>query len=288
MSILFDLKRAAEKQLSFVSPAKINLFFRVLCKREDCFHEIASLYQAISLYDTLKISLSEKDELTCSDSSLLMDKNNLVYKALQIFREKTGIHHPVKIHLEKNIPMEAGLGGGSSNAATTLFALSTLFSLDLPKEDLIQMGSVLGSDVPFFFSSGSAYCTGRGEILQDIPYKDFLGDASLWIAKPEMGLSTPLVYKSCKPDLLEKRDPEKDLAQRNCFYNDLEMSAFSLKPELETLKRRLLDLGFTFSIMSGSGTSFFCIGKEINPHLEGVKFFEVKPILRKSTTWYEI
>ncbi|MES2198630.1 MAG: hypothetical protein V4489_00475, partial [Chlamydiota bacterium] len=121
-----DSKAAEFQQLSFLSPAKINVFFKVLRKREDGFHEISSLYQAITLFDTLQIRLSAKDEFTCSDPSLSLDHTNLVNKALNLFRKKTGSSDQFSIHLDKKIPMQAGLGGGSSNAATALWAFSKL------------------------------------------------------------------------------------------------------------------------------------------------------------------
>ena len=285
MSYAQFLKRATlsnHKWLSFISPAKINLFFRVLYKREDGFHEIASLYQAIDLCDTLYFTLSKRDSFTCSDPSLAMDENNLVYKALELFREKTGRCDPISIHLEKRIPREAGLGGGSSNAATTLFALNQLFSTNLSQKDLILLGSCLGSDVPFFFSSGTATCTGRGEKIQEMPFPEGLHLSPLWIAKPKIGLSTPLVYKACKPELLPQREAD------SLFYNDLEAAAFSICPELEALKQTLLESAFETVVLCGSGTAFFCIGMGHPPQIEGIEFFQTKPFSKENATWYAI
>jgi 4-diphosphocytidyl-2-C-methyl-D-erythritol kinase len=287
MSSTQSLKRAAlsDKWLSFISPAKINLFFRVLYKREDGFHEIASLYQAINLCDTLYFNFSEKDLFTCSNSSLAMDDKNLIYKALELFRKKTGKQDPISIHLEKRIPMQAGLGGGSSNAATTLFALNQIFSTNLSQKELIELGSVLGSDVPFFFSSGTAYCTGRGEKLQELPFPKGLQSSCIWIAKPKIGLSTPLVYGACKPELLFQRDPKENFS---LFYNDLEIAAFSICPELQMLKQILLESGFETVVLCGSGTAFFCIGSNQPPQIEGIEFFKTKSFSKENARWYEI
>jgi len=282
------LKRAAlsSKRLSFISPAKINLFFRVLRKREDGFHEIASLYQAIDLCDILHFTPSEEDLFTCSDPSLAMDARNLICKALELFRKKTGRSHSIAIHLEKKIPMQAGLGGGSSNAATTLFALNALFSTNLTQKDLIGLGSILGSDVPFFFSLGTAYCTGRGEKLQEAPFPEsLLKSSSIWIAKPKIGLSTRRVYAACKPELLPQRDPKESFA---LFYNDLEVAAFSLLPELEALKAALLESGFETVVLCGSGTAFFCRGPRHPPQIEGVEFFQTKPFFKENAAWYTL
>ncbi len=286
-------KAAIQKQLSFISPAKINLFFRVLCKRADEFHEIASLYQAISLHDTISISHSEEDVFTCSDPMLLMDDKNLVCKALKLFRQKTGICDQLRIHLEKRIPIEAGLGGGSSNAATALWAFFQMFSLEISREELASLGSLLGSDVPFFFSSGTAYCTGRGEKLTEVILSDFLRSSSIWIAKPSKGLSTRLVYSKVNPSQLSIRDPQESLSsfikgKTPLFYNDLEESAFFLYPDLEKIKRDLLDLGFDQVVMSGSGTSFFCIGTLDDLVLEGVEFFSINLIQKLNLRWYAL
>ncbi len=227
MSVLIQSleKAAIQQQLSFISPAKINLFFRILHKRDDGFHEIASLYQAISLYDILTISLAKEDTFSCSASHLSMDENNLVCKALKLIRKKTGIYDPLKIHLEKRIPTEAGLGGGSSNAATTLWAFSQIFSLEIPKKELEELGLMLGSDVPFFFSSGTTYCQGTGGNLRDVSLSSAFHTSRIWIAKPTIGLSTPLVYGGVKVSDLLKRDPEETLnsflkSKDPHFYND--------------------------------------------------------------------
>jgi len=292
-SLVQTLKKAAiQKQLSFISPAKINLFFRVLYKRDDGFHEIASLYQAISLCDTLTISLAPEDTFTCSDPFLCMDENNLVCKALKLIREKTGIFNPLQIHLEKNIPKEAGLGRGSSNAATLLWAFSQMFSLEIPRIELEALGAFLGSDVSFFFSSGTAYCKGKGEKLREVSLSDCFYNKRIWIAKPSKGLSTSLVYGGGKALELLPRDPDKSLDSFTqegdpLFYNDLEESAFSLYPELKDLKKSLIGCGFKHVIMSGSGSCFFCIGPLSTPALEGVEFFPVTP-LQKADRWYAL
>ena len=282
MPSLVSVPRAAYfEQLSFFSPAKVNLFFRVLYKREDGFHEIASLYQAINLGDYLHIRRANKDHVTCSDLTLSMCDQNLVRKALALFRKETGILDSLHIHLEKNIPREAGLGGGSSNAATTLWALYKLFGCTPSLSEFQRLGSILGSDVPFFFSSGTAYCTGRGEKLMEISLSDTFYDTSFWIAKPFSGLATPKVYKACNPSLVPSRDPLQSLhsftSSHPSFYNDLEEAAFLVSPKLKEFKDALLASGFDQVVMSGSGSSFFCLGSAQPPVLENVAFYPVKP-----------
>jgi 4-diphosphocytidyl-2-C-methyl-D-erythritol kinase len=273
----------------FFSPAKVNLFFRVLRKRDDGYHEIASLYQAIDLGDTLLVKLSEIDELSCSHPSLPTDESNLVLRAVRLFRHKTALPVYAKIDLHKQIPMEAGLGGGSSNAATTLWALNVLTGSPASLRELAEWSGELGSDISFFFSTGTAYCTGRGEQFQTLQELSF--SEKLWIAKPSYGLSTPVVYKACTPSLFPSRDPRQVLTQllegKCSYFNDLEIPAFQLMPQLETLKQELLSLGFSSVTMTGSGTAFFCFGPPtLKPQLPSIKFYETKPISRRGHQWY--
>jgi 4-diphosphocytidyl-2-C-methyl-D-erythritol kinase len=279
----------------------VNLFFHILHPREDGFHEIASLYQAIDLCDVVHVECASKDSFTCSDPLLPMDESNLVIKALHLFRTKTGIQKPLRIHLEKKIPMQAGLGGGSSNAATALWAFSKLLLSEentISEQELRNWAVALGSDVPFFLSSGLAYCTGRGEVLTSTPPLAYLGMDSFWIAKPQaIGLSTPLVYQTYRKDrgegFVRPGNPQDTLAsfytENPLFYNDLEIAAFSLLPSLKEIRDKLKDaVGFSTVLMSGSGTSFFCLGEPKSPELPGVSFFSVKPCMRKEQGgWYE-
>ncbi|PIS01944.1 MAG: 4-(cytidine 5'-diphospho)-2-C-methyl-D-erythritol kinase [Chlamydiae bacterium CG10_big_fil_rev_8_21_14_0_10_42_34] len=255
---------------SFASPAKLNLFFRVLSKRPDGYHNIVSLFQAIDLFDRLFFSPSTKDIFTCTDPSIPTDDSNLINKALTLFKA----HFPtptLHIHLEKNIPVEAGLGGGSSNAATTLWALNELTNRPATLPELIEMGSKLGSDVPFFFSQGTALCRGRGEILD--PYS--IPPLSGYIAKPSYGLSTPAVYQNVRID--ESSQTESP------YFNDLEAPAFRLEPRLATLKAHL-QKQFQNVIMTGSGTALFCLNGKPKP-IQGVTFYPFHSICR-SLSWY--
>lgn len=287
--MLYTKRAASAWQLSLFSPAKVNLFFRVLYKRNDNFHEIASLYQAISLSDVLHISLSDQDVFTCSEQSLALGQTNLISKALLLFRKKTRLTSCFRMHLEKNIPMEAGLGGGSSNAATALWAFCHLLEVPFKENVLMEWGTELGSDVPFFFSKGTAYATGRGEVLSDVVGQEEL---IFWIAKPNWGLSTPAVYASCHPSEFIQRDPAVDLQSflegEKPFYNDLEAPAFLLSSPLKKLKSSLLAMGFDSVVLSGSGTAFFCFGALQEPKLPDVQFFSVRTLQRKDQEWYEL
>jgi 4-diphosphocytidyl-2-C-methyl-D-erythritol kinase len=273
--------------LSLYSPAKVNLFLRILYKRSDGYHELASLFQAIDLCDVLHFQLSDEDKLTCTDPSLPLDHSNLVNKAIDLFRRKTHIKNKISVHLEKNIPQQAGLGGGSSNAATTLWALNQLFDCAATEEELAQWGAEIGSDISFFLSHGTAYCKGRGEILH---FLDPLPSMTFVIVKPAQGLATPQVYKTLNPETLLQRDPEEILNgflnNKPTYFNDLEIPAFKLIPDLLKLKHQLMESGFSDVLMSGSGTSFFCLGNGKVPTMEGMTSYSAKSINRSTGEWF--
>jgi 4-diphosphocytidyl-2-C-methyl-D-erythritol kinase len=245
------------------SPAKINLFLRILGRRADNYHELASLFQTIDLFDILTLTLcSSSDRLSCTDPTIPLDETNLVSKGIELFRKKTHLKFYLNVHIEKNIPQQAGLGGGSSNAATILWGLNELLQKPATMQQLMKWGGEIGSDVSFFLSQGTAYCTGRGEVIQPIAQ---LKNQKLVIVKPKEGLSTPLVYKNVKLEKIPHWDPYSALqvvSEGKSFYkNDLEISAFEIMPSLLNLKNELVKSGFDNVLMSGSGTAFFCTGK---------------------------
>ena len=264
------------------------MFLRILSRRPDGYHNLASLFQALDLCDTLHFKITtDKDSLICTDPKIPTDHSNLIFKAANIFRKMTGMNFNLQVHLEKKIPSEAGLGGGSSNAATTLWALNELNNTRIPTEILSQWGAEIGSDVPFFLSTGTAYCTGRGEILQQLPS---LLRKQLWIIKPEKGLSTPLVYKNLKLDKLHTRDPELTLknflAGKPEYYNDLEEPAIAVMPELAKIKQKLLQHEYEAVLLSGSGSGIICVGVKPPPFMPDVKYFMVNFLNRKADGWY--
>ena len=271
--------------LTLNSPAKINLFLRILRRRPDGYHELASLFQTIDLLDTIQISLDDRDSVTCTDPSIPTDDSNLVMKAVQLYRKKTDLPVNVRIHIDKKIPSQAGLGGGSSNAATTLWGINELLKRPATQQQLQTWSSEIGSDIPFFFSDGTAYCTGRGERVLDQPS---LKLPTMWIVKPAVGASTPAVYGRLKLDQLQERDPiqsKHEMYIHPEYYNDLEGAAFEVVPQLKQLKANLLASGFTSVLLCGSGSSFFCIG-EGNPKQKDCISFHVKQLQRTSKSWY--
>ncbi len=274
----------------YISPAKVNLFFRVLEKRPDRYHEIASLYAAIGIYDRIEISKSETDSFWCSDSSIPTDSGNRVIKALHLFRAKTEIFEPVSIDLIKAIPVKAGLGGGSSNAATTLFALNQLFDQPLTQRELQELGSKIGSDEAFFFTSGLAFGRGRGEILYDI---DDLGlPDGLTVAMPDyVSLGTKEVFDACIPNESSTQDPDELISaffnDIRVAVNDLEPAAFRVNPEMKWIKDELVKVGFSHVVMTGSGSAFVCYGKALAPKMEGITFYKVPFLKRDVDSWYK-
>lgn len=273
--------------LTLISPAKINLFFRVLCKRADGYHEIASLMQAINLSDELTIIPSNVDSLECTVSEVPLDDSNLILKAAALFRQKTGLASFARYSLIKKIPMQAGLGGGSSNAATALWGLNELAGRPATLLQLQEWGSLLGSDVPFFLSHGRAYCTGRGEVMQHQPH--VLGKC--WIVKPpQASLATPLVYRHCKPDQMQQRDPLQALI--SCathdpeYFNDLEEAAFHLCPELVEVKQRVILAGLSSVTMTGSGSAFFGFGVPSKAATHSLDWYQCEFVNRSEGSWY--
>ncbi|KAK7846004.1 4-diphosphocytidyl-2-c-methyl-d-erythritol kinase [Quercus suber] len=204
--------------------------------------------KVISLGDILKFSLSPsktKDSLSTNVSGVPLDDRNLIIKALNLYRKKTGSEKFFWIHLDKKVPTGAGLGGGSSNAATALWAANQFNGCLATEKELQEWSSEIGSDVPFFFSQGAAYCTGRGEVVQNIPPPVPL-DIPMVLIKPQQACSTAEVYKRLRLDQTSKVDPltllEKistnGISQDVCI-NDLEPPAFEVLPSLRRLKQRV-------------------------------------------------
>lgn len=278
--------------LTAFSPAKINLFLKVLHRRPDGYHELATLLQAIDLGDILHFELDSHDTLTCTDPTLPINESNLISKAIRLFRDRTGVKIGLKVHLDKRIPIQAGLGGGSSNAATTLWAFNQLTGQKVSEEELQRWSADIGSDVPFFFSSGLAYCTGRGEIVHSLP--PLVITPPCLIVKPTEGLSTPEIYKRLKLEQLPNReDPLPTLNKMlsdyssSHYFNDLEQPAFEVKPELKNLKHHLIEQGFKKVLMSGSGSAFFCLGEGGTFFFPQTSSYQVRFLNRELASWYK-
>lgn len=224
------------------SYAKINWSLRITAKRTDGFHDIETLFQTVSLHDTLTFRESERLIVTCDDPAIPTDERNLVVRAARAL----GVER-VAIHIDKRIPAGGGLGGGSSNAAVTLQALAAMFAIDRP---LAPVALELGSDVPFFLAGGTAYATGRGEVITPLPDR---ASGPLLLLLPEERVSTAEAFGALtKLSLPLGIDAYDDV--RN-FTNDFEEPVFARLPRLRALKARLLASGAVWAAMSGSGST---------------------------------
>jgi 4-diphosphocytidyl-2-C-methyl-D-erythritol kinase len=243
------------------APAKVNLSFQIKGRRTDGFHEIETLMAPISLADRLTIEKSQhkgKIDFSCDDSSLPMGEDNLVVRAAKLFRERTGNETGVAISLEKKIPHGAGLGGGSSDAASTLRGLNEVFEAGLPEDKLLQLAAALGSDVPFFVAGSAAVCRGRGELVTPVPLET---NFRLLLLKPDFGVPTPWAYQHWKDS---RELPGTDYSPQELgglrFVNDLERPVFEkfvFLGRLKTWLRRQPEVAA--ALMSGSGSTLFAV-----------------------------
>lgn len=254
------------------SPCKVNLLLNVLGRRADGFHDLETVMQPVNLCDDLTFERAGTGiAMSCTDKSLPVDGENLVFRAAEKFFSVAGISGGVKIHLEKKIPLAAGLGGGSGNAATTLLALNELFEKPLAPEKLSEIAASLGSDIPFFLQHQPALAVGRGEKIQ--PLKNFpaLANRAILLIHPGFGISTPWAYKNLArfpKDLNGRKGRAQNLIsllQTNDltgaaagFYNSLEAPAFEKFPILMLYKEFLAANG-AVALMSGSGSTTFAI-----------------------------
>ncbi|MFQ5736599.1 MAG: 4-(cytidine 5'-diphospho)-2-C-methyl-D-erythritol kinase [Thermodesulfobacteriota bacterium] len=248
---------------SVLSPAKINLFLKVLRKRDDGFHELYSLMQPVTLYDNISIDAQEGEgiSLECHHAELPADHTNLAWRAARLLLDTTGIKKRITITIDKKIPVGAGLGGGSSNAAAVLMALNDLLNAGLTEGKLMEMGALLGSDVPFFILGGPALATGRGEVLSRVA----LPGCHYILINPGISVSTAWVYGNLN---LTKNPEDNNLsysgeALRSCadvaalLANDLEPVTTGRFPEISRLKALLVEHGALGALMSGSGATVF-------------------------------
>lgn len=247
--------------------AKINWVLRVVGRRADGFHELLTIFQTITLHDKLTFTPSSDENLvlTCDSPDIPTDESNLILRAARGLREQYGVRKGVAIHLEKVIPVEGGLGGGSSNAAIALLGLSHLWEIKTNKQELTEIGASLGADVPFFLTGGTALGTGPGTEVR--PVNEVVAE-HLLIVKPNAKVSTADAYKSLNAPALTKAGSDIILSisradeQFTDFYpdalhNDFEPVVFHQKPEIERALNALLNVGARRALLAGSGSSVF-------------------------------
>ncbi|MEW6381146.1 MAG: 4-(cytidine 5'-diphospho)-2-C-methyl-D-erythritol kinase [bacterium] len=258
-----------EQGIKVIAPAKINLGLAVLGKREDGYHDIRTLFQAVSLHDELEFwPVREGIELVCEgDEDIPSGQDNIVWKAARLFLSRFSVPSGVRIRIRKTIPVAAGLGGGSSDAAATLKGLSELFQLTLPYEEQLMMGRQLGADVPFFLS-GHACALGEG-IGADLTPVTPLPKSWIVIVNPGFPIATQWVYahtsllltnKSNHINMVQLFLRENDLSRIGYYlHNDLEAVVVKRYPVIAELTNRLFSAGAVGAVMSGSGASVFGI-----------------------------
>jgi 4-diphosphocytidyl-2-C-methyl-D-erythritol kinase len=243
--------------------AKINIGLYILGKRSDGYHDLETIFHEIDLFDEIDLEPHKTLEMNADSILVPIDESNLCLKAANILRKERKIKEGVMIQLRKNIPIGAGLGGGSSDAAAVLRGLNGLWKLKLSNHQLRTIAGRIGSDVPFFIEGGNAYASGRGEILEH-----FSLDIPFWIAvvTPLIHISTTWAYSHLK---LQRDGKGSELRTKiakhisnpkkitSLVQNDFEQSTISVYPEIGRLKEKLKEKGAVFSLMSGSGSSVF-------------------------------
>ncbi|MFZ0455894.1 MAG: 4-(cytidine 5'-diphospho)-2-C-methyl-D-erythritol kinase [Ignavibacteriaceae bacterium] len=262
------------------SPAKLNFGLNIISKRPDGYHNIETIFYPIKLHDEIIIKKSNSFTFKCNIGTISTGKDNLVIKALNLLEEFTGQQFQADINLKKNIPVGAGLGGGSSNAASILRGINSMFNLNIPSEDLFSMAVKLGSDVPFFLDPKSKVAAGKGEILKLI---DFKIKHPVLIVNPGIHVSTSWAYSKVKPktpvknlNSIIENGFEKFSQLKGIVTNDFEKSVFEKFPEIKKIKNILYRLGAEFALMTGSGSTLFGIFPELNQARKAEKHFSEK------------
>lgn len=257
----------AGEELTLPSFAKINLTLRVLGRRPDGYHEIATVLQTVTLHDRLTFRALESDgiSLACDAPDIPADETNLVHRAAAALRERFQVRRGARIEIEKRIPAGGGLGGGSSNAAVALVALSRLWGIETDASELGEIGAALGSDVPFFLTGGTAFGTGRGErieSLRDAPR------AHLVVVSPHVKVATAEAYKLLNAPALTKNGAAVNFyvsregadftrPLREALTNDFEPPVLRRHPEIGRARDALTGAGAQAAMLSGSGSSVF-------------------------------
>lgn len=255
--------------LRIQAPAKVNLFLEILGKRADGYHDICTFFVAVSLHDVLEIQEEATGaiHLSCDDPHVPVGESNLIVRAARLLQRHTGRVMGANIRLVKRIPMQAGLGGGSSDAAATLSGLNMLWQLGIPDAELMRLAAELGSDVPFFLNGPAAWGMGRGEVLEPMCLPTTL---HFVLVCPPRGLSTAEVYRRCRvPDRPVSPEPLRRALLSGdvevigaALHNRLQEAAEELAPEVRTVRNVFEKLKPVGHRMSGSGSCCFALGRD--------------------------
>ena len=277
-------------EFTLPSFAKINWQLRIRGRRADGFHELQTIFQTVTLRDELTFAVRDDGNLQFSSNSLEIpyDYSNLVLRAARALQQYYGIQKGAFINLEKVIPIEGGLGGGSSNAAIALLGLAHLWQIETNKEVLTKIGASLGADVPFFLTGGTAVGTGLGTELS--PLKEVVAK-HLLIVKPQAKVATIEAYKALNSPALTKADSDIILSisradeqftdsYPNALHNDFEPVVFHLKPEIGQVKDALLRAGARSALLAGSGSSVFGVFDKAEAQGRAIEMLE-----KESDSW---
>ena len=275
----------SERKMALKAYAKINLALEVLGKRPDGFHEVSMIMQAVSLHDTVTLTLqSDGITLACDHAGLPCDSGNLAFRAALLVQQECGVDKGVHIELEKRIPLAAGLAGGSSDAAAVLRGLNTLWELGLSAGELERLAARLGSDVPFCLWGGTVHATGRGEILRPLPE---LAGFGVVLAQLPLEVSTAWVYGNFRlnclcdgPDIarmVQAVSERSFTAVATNLFNVLETVTVPAHPQIAAVKRSMSEAGAGGVLMSGSGPTVFALTPDLSSAHELAGRLSVEP-----------
>ncbi|WP_166824942.1 4-(cytidine 5'-diphospho)-2-C-methyl-D-erythritol kinase [Thalassoroseus pseudoceratinae] len=267
--------RSIGHALAVDTPAKLNLFLRVIGRRSDGFHDLETVMVAIDLFDAMVFERIDSapsgetrlsvDQSQIGGDPLPTDSRNLIRKAVDLVREQSGRSEPIGIRVTKRIPMQAGLAGGSSNAAATLGSLNRIWELGWSRDRLLELGGELGSDVNFFLGpTSTALCSGRGEVIQPVPS---VGGRPVVVIHPPTGLSTAKVFQQCTPnpdgpsasEFVTQLKKQPEVVFSSHLYNTLETPARAMNADINDVSSTLDRESVIGHLMSGSGSSCFAI-----------------------------
>ena len=250
-------------ELVVKSLAKINIGLNIINKRNDGFHDLETIFYPINLFDEIRFTKSDKFSFNSNDENLNKEKTNLIIKAKESLEKHFNIQLPIKVFLDKHIPIGAGLGGGSSNAATTLLALTKLFNLIVDSETLVKLALNLGSDVPFFLNPVTSFAESRGEILYSINLKL---DKYILIVNPGIHVATKWAFgliKSNQPkESLKSLISKSEISINDVMKiasNDFEKIVYEHFPEIKEIKEKMLHFGANHSMMTGTGSTVWAM-----------------------------
>lgn len=273
------------KQIKLNARGKINITLDVIRKREDGYHDLSMIMQTVNLCDNLTINITKTGivEMTANYSWLPCDERNLVYKAAILMKEKYNIKEGISIHLEKNIPVAAGMAGGSTDCAATLVGIRNLLKIKADDNELMALGKTLGADVPYCILRGTALAEGIGEKLTQLPP---FPNSILLIAKPSINVSTATVFGNFDLNKVDKHPDNEKMIELiknkdlkgicDNMCNVLETVTIANYPIISTLKQAMLDYGSIGSLMSGSGPTVFGFFENYEVALNALKQIRAK------------